>query len=53
MKKGGGPDKEWDWLDTWKGMEDVYLNNPDKVKAIGTYTFTYNLSPQPILITYT
>lgn len=35
MVSGGGPDKSLDWLDTWKGMEQVYLNNPDKVKAIG------------------
>lgn len=31
----GKADKEWDWLDTWHQMEDVYLNNKDKVRAIG------------------
>lgn len=30
-------DKSHDWLDTWKSMEDVYLANRDKVKAIGMY----------------
>lgn len=29
-------DKTLDWLDTWKSMENVYLANRDKVKAIGT-----------------
>ncbi|KAF8155605.1 Aldo/keto reductase [Crassisporium funariophilum] len=30
-----GADKSIDWLDTWKTMEKVYKNNPEKVKAIG------------------
>lgn len=29
-------DKSVDWLDTWKSMEEVYAQHPDKVKAIGT-----------------
>lgn len=32
---GPGPDFEWNWLDTWKAMEEVYKAHPDKVKAIG------------------
>ena len=30
-------DKTHDWLDTWRSMEDVYLANGDKVKAIGMH----------------
>lgn len=30
-----GPDKNIDWLDTWKGMERLYKSHPDKLKAIG------------------
>lgn len=29
------PNKDLDWLDTWREMERVYLANKDKVKAIG------------------
>ncbi|KAI0696980.1 Aldo/keto reductase [Cerioporus squamosus] len=32
MKKEGGPDKEWDWRQTWRDME--------KVKAIGVSNFS-------------
>lgn len=31
----GIPNKDLDWLDTWKKMEKVYLANKDKVRAIG------------------
>lgn len=31
----GKADKSIDWLDTWKEMEKVYLENKDKVRAIG------------------
>jgi glycerol 2-dehydrogenase (NADP+) len=31
----GKADKSIDWLDTWKEMENVYLANKDKVRAIG------------------
>ena len=33
--KAGKPDFEWNWLDTWKSMEKVYKEQPEKVKAIG------------------
>ncbi len=29
------PNKDLDWLNTWREMEKVYLANKDKVKAIG------------------
>ena len=32
---GPGPDFEWNWLDTWKAMEELYKTHPDKLKAIG------------------
>ncbi|KAI0763166.1 Aldo/keto reductase [Irpex lacteus] len=35
MLPAGGADKDWDWKNTWKAMEKVYRENPDKVKAIG------------------
>jgi len=35
MTAGGKADKSHNWLDTWKSMEQVYKNHPDKVKAIG------------------
>ncbi|KIP04495.1 hypothetical protein PHLGIDRAFT_109503 [Phlebiopsis gigantea 11061_1 CR5-6] len=31
----GSPDKEWNWIDTWKSMETIFKEHPDKVKAIG------------------
>ncbi|TFK80923.1 Aldo/keto reductase [Polyporus arcularius HHB13444] len=40
MKKEGGADKEWDWRDTWKAMEKVYKEHPEKVKAIGVSNFS-------------
>ncbi|KDQ50381.1 hypothetical protein JAAARDRAFT_42171 [Jaapia argillacea MUCL 33604] len=33
-------DKSYDWLDTWKSMEKLYLENPDKLKAIGVSNFS-------------
>ncbi|KAJ3555803.1 hypothetical protein NM688_g2372 [Phlebia brevispora] len=30
-----GPDFEWSWLKTWQIMEELYMANPDKLKAIG------------------
>jgi len=36
----GKADKSLDWLDTWKKMEEVYLANKDKVKAIGISNFS-------------
>lgn len=38
--KDGGADKERDWRDTWRDMEKVYKENPDKVKAIGVSNFS-------------
>ncbi|RPD58321.1 Aldo/keto reductase [Lentinus tigrinus ALCF2SS1-7] len=40
MKKEGGADKEWDWRNTWKDMEKVYKEHPEKVKAIGVSNFS-------------
>ncbi|KAH7928628.1 Aldo/keto reductase [Leucogyrophana mollusca] len=40
MTKDGKADKAYDWLDTWKSMEDVYLAHPEKVKAIGVSNFS-------------
>ncbi|KAL0959923.1 hypothetical protein HGRIS_011588 [Hohenbuehelia grisea] len=40
MTKEGGPDHSIDWLDTWKAMEKLYLENPDKLKAIGVSNFS-------------
>lgn len=37
MTKDGQADKEHDWLDTWKTMEDLYLAHPEKLKAIGQW----------------
>lgn len=33
-----GPDRSINWIDTWKKMEEVYKKNPEKVKAIGTFS---------------
>ncbi|KAL1948822.1 hypothetical protein VTO73DRAFT_10628 [Trametes versicolor] len=40
MTKEGKPDREIDWLDTWKEMERVFKAHPDKVKAIGVSNFS-------------
>lgn len=29
------PDREVDWLDVYKEVENIYKENPDKIKAIG------------------
>jgi glycerol 2-dehydrogenase (NADP+) len=34
-KDGKSADKSHNWIDTWRCMEELYHNNPDKVKAIG------------------
>jgi len=36
----GQADKSIDWLDTWKEMEKVHLENKDKVRAIGVSNFS-------------
>jgi len=36
----GKPDKEWDWLTTWKHMEDVFEKNKERVRAIGVSNFS-------------
>ncbi|KAF8649597.1 hypothetical protein AX16_005688 [Volvariella volvacea WC 439] len=33
-------DKTVDWLDTWKSMEKLFKENPDKLKAIGVSNFS-------------
>ncbi|KZV96153.1 Aldo/keto reductase [Exidia glandulosa HHB12029] len=38
--KDGTADKEWDWLDTWRHMEEMYEANKDKVRAIGVSNFS-------------
>ncbi|KAG9003432.1 hypothetical protein FRB93_011055 [Tulasnella sp. JGI-2019a] len=40
MTKAMKPDFDKDWLDTWKAMEKVYKDHPDKVKAIGVCNFS-------------
>jgi len=35
MTKDFKAEKSLDWLDTWHAVEKVYLNNKDKVRAIG------------------
>jgi glycerol 2-dehydrogenase (NADP+) len=40
MKPTGGADKEWDWKNTWKAMEKIYKEHPDKLKAIGVSNMT-------------
>lgn len=35
LESGSAPDKSTDWLDTWHAVEKVYLENKDKVRAIG------------------
>ncbi|KAF9041446.1 Aldo/keto reductase [Panaeolus papilionaceus] len=41
-QKLDGPERQLDWLDTWKAMEKVYKAHPDKVKAIGVSNFSIN-----------
>jgi len=40
MTKEGGPDHTHDWLDTWKNMEKLYQEHPDKLRAIGVSNFS-------------
>ncbi|KII84268.1 hypothetical protein PLICRDRAFT_146895 [Plicaturopsis crispa FD-325 SS-3] len=35
MTKDGKADKEHNWIDTWKSMEALYKQYPEKIKAIG------------------
>ncbi|KAK7685588.1 hypothetical protein QCA50_011455 [Cerrena zonata] len=35
MTSDGKADKSINWIDTWKAMEKVYKDHPNKVKAIG------------------
>jgi glycerol 2-dehydrogenase (NADP+) len=44
MTRDGKADKGHDWVDTWKTMEDLYLANPNKLKAIGQCPTAYGLS---------
>ncbi|KAI0090451.1 Aldo/keto reductase [Irpex rosettiformis] len=37
---GIGADRDWDWRDTWRAMEKIYKEHPDKVKAIGVSNFS-------------
>jgi hypothetical protein len=30
-------DKSQHWIDTWRSMEELYRDHPDKLKAIGEY----------------
>ena len=39
MTAEGKPDREHNWIDTWKAMEKVYKQNPTKVRAIGVSNF--------------
>jgi glycerol 2-dehydrogenase (NADP+) len=38
MTKDGKADKSHDWIDTWRSMEELYRDHPDKIKAIGDYS---------------
>lgn len=38
--KQGGPDKEYDWRDTWRAMEKIFKEHPEKVKSIGVSNFS-------------
>lgn len=38
--KDGGADKDHDWRDTWRAMEKVFKEHPEKVKAIGVSNFS-------------
>lgn len=38
-------DKQINWLDTWKKMEEIYKKHPEKVKAIGLSFVATSLEP--------
>jgi len=40
MTREGGPDHSIDWLDTWKAMEKLYQEHPEKLRAIGVSNFS-------------
>jgi len=40
MTKDWKPNREIDWLDTYKAVEKLYKENPDKIKAIGVSNFS-------------
>ncbi len=40
MTKDWKADKSKNWIDTWKWMEHLYKENPDKLKAIGVSNFS-------------
>jgi len=35
MTRDGKADKSHDWIDTWRSMEELYRDYPEKIKAIG------------------
>jgi hypothetical protein len=37
MTKDWKADKSLNWLDTWRSIEKVYREHPEKVKAIGVH----------------
>ena len=37
-KDGKSADKSHNWIDTWRSMEELYRDYPDKVKAIGEHS---------------
>lgn len=41
--KNGKADFEWNWIDTWKSMEQLYKKHPEKVKAIGVSNVSVEL----------
>ena len=43
-----GPDKGYTWQQTWEAMVQVFRENPDKVKAIGTSDPRLYLPPVPV-----
>jgi len=40
MTREGGPDHSIDWLNTWKAMEKLYQEHPEKLRAIGVSNFS-------------
>lgn len=40
MTSDGKADRSFDWLNTWKTMENLYKEYPDKLKAIGISNFS-------------